>query len=98
LLRRELGLAVDSDLWREKNHAVGRVFLEHTLLVSDVMVSLELASRKRGDVRLLHEDQLGLPPQSFRWQVKIQNGMKLGVVPDRVFALEYTKQDGQVQR
>jgi hypothetical protein len=98
LLRRELGLAVDADSWSEKNHAVGRVYLEHALLVSETMVSLELACRKRGDARLLYEDQLQLPQQSFQWRVKIQNGMKLGVVPDRVFALEYKDQAGQVQR
>ena len=95
LLRQELGTVVHSDSWSEKNHAIGRVFLEHTLLVSDVMVSLELACRKHG-VRLLYEDQL--EQRSFRWQVKIEGGIKLGVIPDRVFALEYTDQGGQVQR
>jgi hypothetical protein len=43
LLRREFGTTVNSDSWNEKNNAIGRVFLEHALLVSDVMVSLELA-------------------------------------------------------
>jgi len=99
LLRQEHGLAVDSDAWSEKNHAVGRVFLEHALLVSDVMVSLELACRKRG-VRLLYEDELALPTkrQPFQWWVKIAGGVKLGVIPDSVFALEYTNQYGQMQR
>jgi hypothetical protein len=99
LLRHELGIAVDSDAWSEKNHAVGRVFLEHALLVSETMVSLELACRKHG-VRLLYEDELELPvaKQPFQWWVKIQGGMKLGVIPDVVFALEYKDQNGQVQR
>jgi DNA-binding Lrp family transcriptional regulator len=99
LLRRELGIAVDSDAWSEKNHAVGRVFLEHALLMSDVMVSLELACRKHG-VRLLYEDELELPveKQPFQWWVKIQDSMKLGVIPDAVFALEYTDQNDQMQR
>jgi hypothetical protein len=99
LLRREFGIAVNSDVWNEKNHAVGRVYLEHALLVSETMVTLELACR-RNSVRLLHEDQLGLPVelQPFRWWVKIGGGMKLGVVPDRVFALEYKDQAGQMQR
>jgi hypothetical protein len=100
LLRRELGIAVDSDSWNEKNQAIGRVYLEHALLVSDVMVSLELACRKRGDVRLLYDDDLGLQVERhpFRWWVKIQGGLRLGVMPDRVFALEYTDQSGQAQR
>ena len=99
LLRREFGIGVDTDSWNEKNHAIGRVFLEHTLLVSAVMVSLELACRKHG-IRLLYEDELDLPvkKQPFHWRVMIANGTKLGVIPDRVFAFEYTDQTGQVQR
>ncbi len=100
LLRQELGIAVHPDSWSEKNHAIGRMFLEHALLVSDIMTSLELACRKRGDVRLIYEDQLALQSERepFQWRVKLQNGVTLGVVPDRVFALEYTDQNGQIQR
>ena len=96
LLKQELG---DSLLWSEKNRAIGQIFLEHALLVSDVMVSLELACRNRG-IRLLYEDELDLPvdKQPFQWRVKIPGGMNLGVIPDRVFALEYQDQTGQVQR
>lgn len=99
VLRRELGIAVNSDAWSEKNHAVGRVFLEHALFVSETMVSLELACRHRG-VRLLYEDELDLPvaKQPFQWWVKIAGGTKLGVIPDAMFALEYPDQNGQVQR
>jgi hypothetical protein len=99
LLLQEPGLTVNADSWSEKNHAIGRVYLEHTMLVSDVMVSLELACRKRG-VRLLYEDQLDLPKikQPFQWRVKIAGGMRLGVIPDRVFALEFQDQVGQMQR
>lgn len=99
VLRRKFGIAVDSEAWSEKNHAVGRVFLEHTLLVSDVMVSLELACRKHG-IRLLYEDELNLPvnKHSLQWWVKIVGGTKLGVIPDRVFAIEHTDRNGQVQR
>jgi hypothetical protein len=84
--------------WGEKNRGIGRMYLAHALLVSAVMVSLELACRQHG-VRLLHEDELNLPvavpPQ---WRVKIRDGTKLGVIPDRVFALEYADQNGQIQR
>ena len=89
----------DSSLWGEKNRTVGQVFLEHALLVSEIMMSLELACRKHG-VRLLYDDELELPveKQPFQWWVKIQDGMKLGVIPDAVFALEYTDQASQMQR
>jgi hypothetical protein len=97
---RQFGITVDSDSWNEKNHVIGRVYLKHTLLVSDVMMAIELACWKRGDIRLLYEDELALPleRQPFGWRVKIQNGCKLGVVPDRVFALEYSDATGQTQR
>ncbi|HEV2694125.1 MAG TPA: replication-relaxation family protein [Verrucomicrobiae bacterium] len=97
LLERELGVAA---AWSE-NHDVGRMFLEHAILVSDVMVSIELACRKSGNIRLLYEDQLALQSQrnQFQWQVKIPDrGITLGVVPDQVFALEYTDHIGQMQR
>lgn len=93
-LRRE-GFAVNADAWNEKNNAIGRVFLDHALLVSDIMVALELACRKHG-VRLLYDDELSSDP--FEWWVRIAGGAKLGVVPDRVFALEYADKAGQVRR
>ncbi len=84
--------------WGEKNRGIGRIYLAHALLVSDVMVALELACRRHG-IRLLHEDELNLPIQApLYWRVKIRDGTKLGVIPDRVFALEYADQNGQVQR
>jgi len=100
LLKQEHGFAVDPHSWNEKNHVIGRVYLEHALLVADVMVAIELACRKRGDIRLLYEDQLALRSerQPFQWRVKIQNGWKLGVVPDRVFALEFPDASGISQR
>jgi len=96
LLKQERG---DSLLWSEKNSAIGQIFLEHALLVSETMVSIELTCRKHG-VRLLYEDELDLPveKQPFQWRVKIQGGMNLGVIPDAVFALEYPDQTGQIQR
>src|SRR5882724_5709713 len=97
---KQVGLVVHPDSWSEKNNVIGRVYLEHTLLVADVMVAVELACRKHGGVKLLYEDQLGLQSerQPFRWRVTIQNGWKLGVIPDRVFALEYLDAIGNSQR
>jgi len=84
--------------WGEKNRSIGRMYLAHALLVSDVMVSLELACRQHG-IRLLHEDELNLPVEApLHWRVKIRDGTKLGVIPDRVFALEYADQNGSTQR
>ena len=100
LLKREFGIPVSPASWSEKNRAVGRIYLEHALLVTDVMVSFEIACRNRGDVRLMYEDQLALTSerQPFQWRVMVHKGRRLGVIPDRVFALEYPDHTGKVQR
>jgi len=98
LLEREFGITVSGN---ENDDGVGRIFLEHAILVSDVMVSIELACRKSGDVRLLYEGQIALQSKQtqFQWLVKVHgHGVTLGVVPDRVFALEYPDHGGQMQR
>jgi DNA-binding Lrp family transcriptional regulator len=98
LLERELGITVSGN---ENHDGIGQMFLEHALLVSDVMVSIELACRKSGNIRLLYEDQLALQSKQtqFQWRVKVQDhDVTLGVVPDRVFALEYADHGGQMQR
>jgi hypothetical protein len=98
---RPTGLGAAASLnWSWKNQNVGRLFLEHALLVSDVMVAFELAARKRSDVRLLCAEQL-LPDRghhSLQWRVTLDNRQKLGVVPDAVFALETSTEDGEASR
>jgi hypothetical protein len=99
LLKREFGIKVAPVSWGEKNRAVGRIYLEHALLVSDFMVALTLACR-RSSVRLLAERSIAPAdmPSPFRWRVKINNRTKLGVIPDRVFALEFTSHNGMRER
>lgn len=99
LLKQELGVAFREISWGEKNRSVGRMFLEHALLVSDVMVAIALACRERG-IRLVTEKELALPSKRlpFQWRVSISNRLKLGVVPDGVFALEFPGRDGNSQR
>ncbi len=90
--------------WNEKNSSTGRIFLEHALLVSDIMVQLELACRKHGQIRLLAEGQIPLPEstrlqrQPFRWKVKAGGGLSLSVIPDRVFALEFLTKAGKKEQ
>src|ERR1039458_6847379 len=45
-LQRDLDPGFGQVRWGEKNRAAGRVFLEHALLVADVMVAIELACRR----------------------------------------------------
>jgi len=97
LLQKENGSAVS---WGGGGDDVGQIFLEHAILVSDVMVAIELACQKRGDIRLLYEDELALPNgrSQVQWQVKLLGGVEHGVVPDRVFALEYAGEKGETER
>jgi hypothetical protein len=98
LLKREVGIR-----WGAKNRSVGRMFLEHALLVSEVIVVMELACRKSG-IRLLMDEDLPLPNTaggkcpSFKWHVKVNSRLKLGVVPDRVFGLEFSDASGEPSR
>src|ERR1035441_1541751 len=102
LLTRE-GVSFQQLRWGEKNRSVGRIYLEHALLVSDVMVAIELACRASG-IQLLTGDQLPLPAklgqnrQPFRWRVNISGERKLGIIPDRVFALDYADHVGEQKR
>jgi hypothetical protein len=99
LLKQE-GVAVAPVQWGEKNRGVGRIYLEHAIFVSDIMVTLELACRQKG-VRLLTADQLPLPDgtiQPFRWRTNTSGDVKLGVVPDGVFALDFPDEYGECKR
>ena len=104
LLRAELGLPCRNLDWSDKNRSVGRYFLQHALFVSDVMVNIELACRHSGRVLLLTEEELQPAKgqrkgrQSFRWNLNLTGSLKLGVIPDRVFALEYPDPSGKSDR
>lgn len=88
--------------WTSRNRAIKRLFLEHGLMVSDIMVSLELACRKRGDVRLLIEAEIPLPAATrkerdpFRWTITGSGKDNFGVIPDRVFALEFAQTNERI--
>lgn len=100
LLKRKLALPFHRLHWPRKNR-VQRLFLEHALLISDFMVALESACRSRPDLRLLTEDDFEMRESAvvgrnpFRWRVNILGATNCGVIPDRVFGLEFA--DGSRQ-
>jgi len=101
LLKQELGDAFRDVRWGEKNRSVGRIFLEHALLVSEVMVAVELACREHGGIRFISKEELLIPGEAsrpLRWRVNVNSQLKLGVVPDGVFALEFTGPAGKPDR
>jgi Replication-relaxation len=75
-------------LTAKRQNFIGRLFLEHALLVSEIMIAVELACRRRNDVRFLWatDSEEFVPSQ---WGVSIAQHLKCQVVPDFVFGLEY---------
>lgn len=89
--------------WSEKNRSIRRLFFEHVIAVSDFMVALELTCRKRRDVRFVAGHDLPIPGEAqrrhpFKWHVQLNNHLKLGILPDRVFALDLVNEDGSWNR
>jgi hypothetical protein len=102
-LRRDLNMPFERMDWTTRNKRVGRLFLEHTLMISDFMAALEQECRSRNDVRLIYGNDLVKPHgckfhrEPFRWTVDIPGKARVVVVPDKVFALDTTLTDGVVR-
>ena len=85
--------------WTDKNREAGRPFIEHTLLVADVMVAFACAVRARDDVLLIEPEQiLENAPEAtrrsaapFKFSARTDHG-DLSVIPDRVFGLDFTSE------
>ena len=86
--------------WTAKNRESGRLFIEHTLLIADVMIALMLATASRDDVQLIDGNELRpLFPTTtqharnpFLMPVRVVHrgeAADVGLVPDRIFALEF---------
>lgn len=99
-------VASDSQLqrsrWTSKNAAAKRLFLDHTLNVSEVVMAFELACRDRSDVVFIPGHSLSLPEGSrnhgaLRWKVSFA-GEEVTVIPDAVFALDFQSQNGRRER
>jgi DNA-binding MarR family transcriptional regulator len=96
---KQAGSASSGARWSEKNRIVGRVQLEHWLMVSEVMVAIEMACRSSGCRLITNEHLISSDErQPFRWKVNTSEGMKLGVIPDRVFGLDFADKNGQPNR
>jgi hypothetical protein len=103
-LRRDLDMPFERMDWTTRNKGVGCLFLEHTLMVSDFIAALEFDCRNRSDVRLLFAHELPQPKgrenhrEPFRWTVDLPGKRRVGVVPDKVFALELAHPEGRIER
>lgn len=87
--------------WTDKNRDAGRPFIEHTLMVAEVMIGFELAVRARDDVALMEPHALlARAPEAtqrasnpWKWQVNVASGgqtQTIAQVPDKMFGLDLT--------
>ena len=86
--------------WSRRNHQAGRLFLNHTLAVTDFAVALIAAVRKHPGITLAHYGSLlaTLPPETrgrdepFKWSVSCKiDGQEetIGLIPDHAFILTF---------
>jgi hypothetical protein len=93
--------------WTDKNRDAGRPFIDHTLLVAEVMIAFEMAARARPDIILLEpHDILARAPEAtqradnpWKWRATVpHDGQFVSVahVPDKVFGLDFTAERKRV--
>lgn len=89
--------------WTDKNRTARRPFIEHTLLIADVMVAFERALWRHPDIRLMEPAEiLSRAPEATRrsrspWAIRARVTIaglprELSLVPDKVFGLDDTVQ------
>jgi hypothetical protein len=90
LMRREHDTPFSQMVWSREGRDVGRYFLDHALMVSDVLVAVELACRGEAAARRFVAAEALTAAQGkgelFRWNVLLA-GKRVGLVPDGVFGL-----------
>jgi hypothetical protein len=100
LLAEHDGSRFSASEWSRKNETAGRPFIEHQLEIMDFYVALQVATRKREDVALIHPHELvaTFPEPSiaardpFAIRVRLtDNGAvhDIGLVPDLAFGLRF---------
>ncbi len=86
--------------WSDKNRSVKRPYIEHALLLADLMLGLEIATRERDDIELIDEavlraelpDAIRNAAHPWRLTARIRHRGKYLIVaaePDVVFALQF---------
>ena len=100
LVREHFSQSINSSGFEKRN--LSPLFLRHALQKSEIMVALELACRGNARVTFLSANTLASDfrdsQSPFEWRVKVDNKTELGVIPDDVFALEYSSNDRTQKR
>jgi hypothetical protein len=96
-LLRDSGVELHHVRWNEKNQDIGRVYLNHALLVSTILVAFEIACRSSLNIKFISRNSL-LPDIPIKWHVGVNQRTSLGVVPDALFCLETRRAAGDFER
>ena len=96
LMRRQDDIPFHRMVWSKSDRPVGRIFLEHALMISEILVGVIKACEGSGGlVRYCSAGELAPHPNrttneagTFRWSIHL-GGRRIGLVPDAVFLLEY---------
>jgi hypothetical protein len=110
-LRRHALQGGETATWLDTNCGRGRRHLAHSLMICDVLASIELGARATPGLRFISwEEILAKAPAEtqraevpFRIPVVIPNGghggtFNLGLVPDGLFGIEYTRAESTAYR
>jgi hypothetical protein len=82
---------------------ISSLFLHHALSVSDALIAVELACRRK-EIAFTTEQEIVCPEsgdKKLRWRVSVRSGkasQKIGVIPDAAFAIERRNLLGNLQR
>lgn len=107
LLSNRFQMRLPDIYWTEKNRRVKEKFVEHSLGIADFLVSLEVACRAVGDIKIITKDAiLAAAPERtrrkkhpFRWTTRVHwnsEWQEMAIVPDAVFGLHYqNRPDGK---
>ena len=94
LLLRTEGKAFSRLDWTTRNQSAMRFFLEHTLMVSEILVAIETTCRTFTNMRFRHGDE---GSRQTKWHIDIAAQNQIAVIPDAMFAIEDLRSENNPQ-
>jgi hypothetical protein len=76
--------------WTNRNQSARQFYLEHTLLIAEVMVAVQTSCARSSTIHFLSQDELASRinlRDPFRWTVSVHS-QRLSLRPDKAFGLE----------
>ena len=91
LVADRLGVDLAEIGWKRSQNHASSLFLDHTLMVNDVRIAVELAARRQGDrvQRWITEDELKRSPDRVQIEPERGRSRRVALVPDAYFCLAF---------